>query len=268
MLHGKLKVIVTLVLAVGLLGWVSVEFAQPTPVADQDQAAESGEPALQPKEGPNPSAPAKTGIAAWWADLAAVEDARIARALLALSASPRETVAFLKENLRPAKADPARVTQLLADLDNNQFEQRLKATEELEYLGKYVKADLEKALARKPGLEAAKRLEDVLAKLSKAAEKNDALADLMNGNVNSVEVSNANGKATITINGNVLDFSKLQRAEAAGPSRFWLRAVRAISLLEHIRTPQARQVLESLAQGESDALVTLEARAALERLQR
>jgi hypothetical protein len=50
------------------------------------------------------------------------------------------------------------------------------------------------------------------------------------------------------------------------PPPAWLRAARAIAVLENIATPEARQLLESLAAGERDALPTREAKAALERL--
>jgi hypothetical protein len=48
----------------------------------------------------------------------------------------------------------------------------------------------------------------------------------------------------------------------------WVRAVRAVTLLEHLATPEARAQLQALAAGESDALPTSAARAALERLKK
>jgi hypothetical protein len=46
------------------------------------------------------------------------------------------------------------------------------------------------------------------------------------------------------------------------------RAVRAVAVLEDIGTPAARRVLEALARGESEARLTRQAKAALERLGR
>jgi WD40 repeat protein len=45
-----------------------------------------------------------------------------------------------------------------------------------------------------------------------------------------------------------------------------LRAMRAVEILEHIGSAEARRFLETLARGSAEALLTLEARAALERL--
>jgi hypothetical protein len=50
------------------------------------------------------------------------------------------------------------------------------------------------------------------------------------------------------------------------PPPAWLRAARAIAVLENIASPEARQLLESLARGEQDALPTKEAKEALQRL--
>jgi RNA polymerase sigma factor (sigma-70 family) len=56
------------------------------------------------------------------------------------------------------------------------------------------------------------------------------------------------------------------RKVAASPER--LRELRAVETLEHIGTPDARQVLQTLAEGAPEARLTREARAALDRLSR
>jgi hypothetical protein len=47
-----------------------------------------------------------------------------------------------------------------------------------------------------------------------------------------------------------------------------LRELRAVEMLEHLGTPPARQLLETLAHGAADARLTQEAKAALARLTR
>jgi WD40 repeat protein len=58
-------------------------------------------------------------------------------------------------------------------------------------------------------------------------------------------------------------------AKLQGPvtSAHTLRLLRAVEVLEHIATPEARQLLQKLASGASDARLTREAKAALERLE-
>ncbi len=53
---------------------------------------------------------------------------------------------------------------------------------------------------------------------------------------------------------------------ASSPQR--LRALRALEVLEHIGTPEARKVLEKLAQGAPEARLTQEAKASLQRLEK
>lgn len=81
-----------------------------------------------------------------WLDLTASEVGRVARAVLQLSTRQEETVAFLKSQLRAVMNEPARVAVLISDLGSEEFATRDKATLELEYYGKYIKDDLQKAL--------------------------------------------------------------------------------------------------------------------------
>jgi len=59
-----------------------------------------------------------------------------------------------------------------------------------------------------------------------------------------------------------------QVRERWSPSAEWLRIGRALEVLEHIGSPEARQVLQALAEGAPGAMLTREAKAALERLAR
>src|SRR5262245_52736658 len=104
-------------------------------------------------------------IDARWAELASPDEGRATRALLALAATPKETTAFLKDNLKPVKPDTKRVGQLIKQLDSNNFVARTQAMTELEYFGKYVRAELESALKEKPGVETKMRIEQLIEKM-------------------------------------------------------------------------------------------------------
>jgi hypothetical protein len=87
-----------------------------------------------------------------------------------LAVSPRASLPFLAERLRPAGwLDAARRKQVerrLADLDDEAFAVRQKAETELEKMGDVIEPALRKALERKPSLEARRRIEKLLEKIT------------------------------------------------------------------------------------------------------
>jgi hypothetical protein len=205
-----------------------------------------------------------------WTDLASADETTALRALLALSATPKETTAFLNEHLKPVKPDTKRIAQLIKQLDSTNFAARNQAMKELEYFGKYIKADLEAALKADPAVERKTRIQQLIEKMPR--DKKDEPMPKMVPNArpgSSVSVSNVNGKITILIDGQPLDFSKMTPPPPPpGPPQSWVRAVRAVTILEHLGTAEARQILDSMAAGEADALPTVAARAALDRLKK
>ncbi len=100
-----------------------------------------------------------------WSDLGG--DAPGAHAaVVAFLASGGETVAFLKERLRPAAAvDADRLQRLIKELDSDQFEARQRATRELEQLNETAVPALRRALSTSPSPEARRRLEEILGQL-------------------------------------------------------------------------------------------------------
>src|SRR5262249_47659513 len=60
----------------------------------------------------------------------------------------------------------------------------------------------------------------------------------------------------------------LERLDAPGVPPGMVRPLRALEVLERAGTAEARKLLEELARGRADSLLTREARAALERLDR
>jgi hypothetical protein len=91
-------------------------------------------------------------------------------ALNRLISSPRSAAAFLEKQLQSAKPpDSKRVERLIADLDDERFHVRARATNELKALSEYAAPALRKALAGKPSLEAKRRLEALLHRLDGAS---------------------------------------------------------------------------------------------------
>src|SRR5262249_43513329 len=102
------------------------------------------------------------------------------QAVAKLTAAPRDTLAFLKEHLHPAvKAqEDKRTTQLVADLDSDDFTVREKAVEELEKLGEAGELALRKALNERPSIEVRRRIEQLLEKLRLPPARLQALRSL------------------------------------------------------------------------------------------
>jgi RNA polymerase sigma factor (sigma-70 family) len=94
-----------------------------------------------------------------WTDLGSDDAVRAYQGLWALVEAPDQTVALLKERLRPV-ADVARqqLARWLAELDAEQFAVREKALAELEKLGELAEPALRQELLRKPPLEAQRRI--------------------------------------------------------------------------------------------------------------
>jgi WD40 repeat protein len=159
-------------------------------------------------------------LAARWEIIKGDDAAAAFSAICDLTASPAETVAFLKTQLKPAPAlDAALVEKLIVQVGDSVFRVRQRATAELLKLGDAALPAIEKRLAAKPSLEVKTRLEEVRERLTRP----------------------------------LLTGEKLQ-------------VYRALEVLEGIGTPEARQVLETLAGGAPGAFVTTTARAALARL--
>jgi RNA polymerase sigma factor (sigma-70 family) len=104
-------------------------------------------------------------LEAAWFDLAG--DARKAhRAIYALAASPKDTVPFLAERLRPvATVEAKKVDRLLTELDSDEFRVREAAARQLADMGMQIEPALQRALENEPSLEMRKRVGTIQAKL-------------------------------------------------------------------------------------------------------
>jgi HEAT repeat protein len=107
-----------------------------------------------------------TELETLWADLGSADAARGYRAVRALVAAPDKTLPLLRRQLGPATApDPKQLARLIADLDDDQFEVREKATRALEELGSLARPALRQALETKPSAEVRRRLDALLESL-------------------------------------------------------------------------------------------------------
>ena len=88
-------------------------------------------------------------------------------AVCELTASPKEAVALVARELKPAaKIDPQLLDKLVADLDSAEYKVRSRASAELLKLGEAVVPAVDKALAGGLPLETKTRLENLRAKLT------------------------------------------------------------------------------------------------------
>src|SRR5262249_42050079 len=114
--------------------------------------------------------PTARELASLWADLDG--DARKAhRAMARLEAAPDEPLTLLQKELKPAKGKALtdkELAQLIADLDDDSFDRREKASKALERAGRRMRPALLKALDAKPSAEAKRRLHELLETISVA----------------------------------------------------------------------------------------------------
>jgi WD40 repeat protein len=99
-----------------------------------------------------------------WEDLGSKSGKTAYRAIGTLIAAGDEAAAWLGKRLQPvAERDREAVRRLIAVLDDNRFEERARASKELEQLGADAEPILRQALADKLPAEAARRVETLLA---------------------------------------------------------------------------------------------------------
>ncbi|HEY7423784.1 MAG TPA: WD40 repeat domain-containing protein, partial [Gemmataceae bacterium] len=110
--------------------------------------------------------------AAFWQALADEDAARANRALARLTAAPAQAVPLLKERFPVAAKLPSaeRMARLIAELDDDSFKVRERATRELAEAGSDTADTLRAALANAPSAEKKRRLEELLARLSQGVD--------------------------------------------------------------------------------------------------
>jgi WD40 repeat protein len=156
-----------------------------------------------------------------WSGLASDDAATAYENMRMMAGVPKEATALLENRLSPvARVSHTEIQKLIADLDEDDFDIRDKARKRLTELSDPTEPALTKALTRKPSVESARTIKNLLSVFS-------------------------------------------------GPARGdRVRVIRAVEVLETLATPEARKLLKSWSGGEPTALLTREAKAALERLDR
>jgi hypothetical protein len=155
-------------------------------------------------------------------DLAGEDASRARRSLWTLTTVPQKAVPLLQQRLQWPPFDPRYIRKLIADLDDDAFAVRQKASRDLGSLGSKAEPYLRETLRGQPSLEVQRRVEDLLESLEQRPLQ--------------------------------IPIDELGR-------------LRAVQALEQIGTLEARRVLREVAQRDSSARLTQDARVALQRLE-
>jgi hypothetical protein len=108
-------------------------------------------------------------LEALWTDLGSDNAGKAYRAVLTLTAFPRQAVSFLKKQAPPVQpADAKQIDRLIADLGSKKFATRTKAYHALEALGETALPALTTALGKNPSVEVSKRLEKLIARVQES----------------------------------------------------------------------------------------------------
>ena len=220
-------------------------------------SAGPGSPAQDPARKDPPT------IDAWWADLEK-DEPEATRAVLKLAASPKETTAFLKAKMTPLTVDAARIQFLLTMLGDEKDEVWKPAFEELEYFDPRLAIGLEELMTLAPAMPTRQRMVEVLSGRPAGSLAGKAVDLRKFGQPEAPSfnfLSQPGGSWWAEI--------KVERLVGSGrgnPKKKWLRAVRAIAILESFGTPEAAEIIKAMATGHPDAQPTRFAKETLERI--
>jgi hypothetical protein len=187
----------------------------------------------------------------WWVELEK-GDTAATRALLKLSARPKETVAFLKIKLKPLTISSAQVKALLLKLGNANESVWKPAFEEIEYFDPRLAIDLKTLMDRYTETPARQRMVEVLSgrEAGSLKDKNIQLRKFGGpDDFNFFAENEGSWWAEVRVD-------RISSLHWGTVKKKWTRAVRAIVLLEHIGTPDAAAILKNMATGHPDAYPT------------
>ena len=115
-------------------------------------------------------------LESWWQAIGDHDSGKAFAAMVAFAAVREETVAWIKERVKPAPPlDMKHITQLMQQLDDDQFKVRERATTELLKIGELLLPVLDKAMGGNHGPESRRRLEELRKKLNAVGLQGDRL---------------------------------------------------------------------------------------------
>jgi hypothetical protein len=177
------------------------------------------------------------------------------RALLDFADQPAATVAYFKEHLKPLKIEQKDLDRLLTDLGSDDEKVWKPAFEMLEYFDPRLNMDLTTLVNNANEQPARNRLIEVLCDYSPGQ---------LRGKNIQLRAAGADFNFYAPSYGSWWAEHKVSRLTRQ--KKQWIRAARAIVLLQHIASQDAIAVLKDLATGNPDAEPTVVAKVALESL--
>ena len=217
-----------------------------------------------------------------WKMLLSGDESSASRALLELASRPKtDVVAFLGDKLTPLQLTKARAEKLIAELGDDKQEVAQRAFDTLHYYDPRMILTVEEMLNDLPEGTPRLRLMSLLigagldsynaCKLTYRSSQSEK-AKLGRDSCGQVSIEYLPGhpehdplKRT-TYGTSVAE--TVAEVSSWKMNREWIRATRAIMILEHLGTPDAVKVLETMATGHKDASPTKAAKESLERLKK
>ena len=196
-----------------------------------------------------------------WVDLLSADELTAGRALLKFAIRPDDTVNYLKEKLKPLNLSTERAKQLLAELGGDDEKAMQAAFDEFMYFDPRLALgdeELREALLDRP---ASRRLGAVLCDLP----VDGLCGGQWHWNSPDNKVYRFNYGEEIRDRDVAISVAGIG---TQGRKSSWVRAVRAVALLEQIGTPRAAAILKDLATGHPDAAPTKAATVALKRMRK
>jgi hypothetical protein len=191
----------------------------------------------------------------WWADLEKGEP-EASRAVLKFSETPAETTAFFADRLQPLTISMERLGDLLVQLGSDNDAVWKGAFEQLQYFDPRLTVDLEPLMDNATDDVMRARLVEVLTGMSPGTFKGKSVT---------LKHQNGDNYYFVCDNSWYLAEMHVERLSVASKPA-WLRAVRAMTVLEHIGGTAAFAILQDMATGNADAQPTKVAKEMVEEM--